>query len=166
MKKILVVSICLLILLTAGCTGSKKSDFTPESPEGVVEAYYTALQNGKPAEAYEYLKAPWVIGKEDFVREKSSSGVSFKEFSVGKGEISGSTATVPVKFKTGVSSMPELTLTITLEKGDAWKITSLGMGNASPTAPHSAVGSSDNSGGYDPSLVNPNGPGGLVPANK
>ena len=135
MKKILVLCFGLLILLSAGCGGSKK--VSGSSPEAVAQAYYDALKNGKYEEAYEYRKFNPPKTKDQFVKERQSSGMVFKEFSIGKATIKGDTATVPVKFKTGSPNMPELSISITLVNDKGWKITSTmggggGMGSGMP----------------------------------
>jgi hypothetical protein len=125
-KRILVICLGLLFLLAAGCD-SKKESVSTNSPEGVVKGYYDALKGGKPDVAYGYLKAPWSKTKEVFVQEKKSGGMMFKDFTVQKAQIKGTTGTVPVIFKTGVATMPEMTMNVQVEKGKTWVITSLGM---------------------------------------
>ncbi len=171
MRKVLVLLLGILVLLTAGCGGSK-STFAPDSPEGVAQAYYQALQDGKPDVAYGYLK-DWSLSKEDYVKEKKSNGMMFKSFTVQKGEVVGKAANVPVKFETGVSSMPEINMMITLEKDqNDWKITSLGMEGMSghgAEGPASGMPPAGGMGGVDGTVYgspNPHGPGGSIPLDQ
>lgn len=131
-KKILVLCLGLLFLLTAGCGSGKKVDAS--TPEGVTQAYYQALKDGKFEQAYEYRKFSPPKTKEQFVQERKGSPMPFKEFTIGKAIVTGDQATVPVKFKTGNATMQELTINITLEKDNGWKITSTmsGGGTGNP----------------------------------
>ncbi|MBU7006201.1 hypothetical protein [Phosphitispora fastidiosa] len=183
MRKILVLCLGMLVLLAAGCGGNKNA-FSPDSPEGVAQAYYQALQDGKPDAAYGYLK-DWSMSKEEYVNEKKSNGMMFKSFAVQKGEVVGKAANVPVKFETGITSMPEINMMITMEKDENnWKITSLGMegvdshgaeGSASGMPP---AGGMPPTGGMPPAggmggvngavygSPNPHSPGGSIPLDQ
>jgi len=173
-KRILALCVALLFLLAAGC-GSKSKTYSKDSPEGVVQAYYQALKDRKYEEAYGYLKAPWPVSKEEYVKGRKSSGMTFKAFTVGKAQVQGDSATVPVQFKTGVSSMPEVTLNINLVKDKSWRISDLGMGGKSghgsgtPPAGMSPAGGMPPAGGMGgtvPGSANPHGPGGSIPLDK
>lgn len=178
MKKILVLCVGLMFLLALGCGGGSKT-YSGDSPESAVSSYYQALKDKKPDMAYQFLKNPQK-SKDQFVQEKKSGGMSFKEFTVGKAEIKGNTAVVPVKFKTGFAAMPELTMDISVEKGKIWQITDLGMGgkaghNAAPPAgmppagspPAGSIPQAGGSGsGVAPGSPNPHAPGGSVPLNQ
>jgi len=161
LKKLSVFCIGILILFVVGCGGSK-STYSAESPEGVVQAYYKALKDGKPDEAYQYRKFEPSKTKEQFVSEREGAGMTFKDFTVGKGTLTGTTAMVPVTFKTGNSSMPEFTMNIQLVKEQNWLISGTGMGGQAGTA----HGSSETQTMPPASGGNPHGEGGSVPLNK
>ena len=174
MRRILLLCLGILVLLAAGCGGDKNA-FSPDSPEGVAQAYYQALQDGKPDMAYGYLK-DWSKSKEEYVEEKKSNGMMFKNFTVQKGEVVGKAANVPVKFETGISSMPEINMMITMEKDqNDWKITSLGMGGTDGHGAEGSVSGMPPVGGMPPAggaggvggtvygSSNPHGPGGSIP---
>ena len=130
MKRVLALCFGILFLLTAGCGGSKSNSAT--TPEAVAKAYYQALKDGKPDVAYNYRKFSAPKTKEQFVQERKGGGMTFKEFTIGKAEIKGNKATVPVTFKTGSTAMPELTISTQLENDKGWKITSTAGGGGAP----------------------------------
>lgn len=169
MRKLLVIGIGLLFFLTTGCGGGKTEKYSDTSPEGVVQAYYDALLDGKPDVAYGFLKAPWPKSKDEFVAEKKTGGMSFKEYTVGTAQMAGNKATVPVVFKTGISSMPEVTMNLGLELGKAWEIADFGMGSVAGHVYDDSSGGqavdtgSGGMGGAVPGSPNPHGPGGSVP---
>lgn len=128
MKKLVVLCIGLLFLLSAGCGGSKTETASADSPEAAAKAYYQALKDGKPDVAYGYRKFDPPKTKEQFVAEKKSNSMQFKDVTVGKAEINGNKATVEVKLKTGNASMPEIPINVSLEKDKSWQIVATGMG--------------------------------------
>ena len=131
MKKILVLCFGLMLMLTAGCGGSKK--VSADTPEAVAQGYYQALKEGKFEQAYEYRSFSTPKTKEQFVQERKSSPMLFKDFAIGKATVTGNQATVPVKFTTDNATMKELTINIQLAKDDGWKITST-MSSGGPSA--------------------------------
>lgn len=171
MKKLAIICIGILVMLLLGCGGSSKSTYSANSPEGAAQAYYQALGDGKPDIAYQYRKFDPPKTKEQFVSERKSAGMTFKEFSVGKGQITGTMAVVPVTFETGNSSMPEFTMNIKLVKEQNWLILDLGMGGQTGAAPTDSttktMPSTDSTTSTMPpaSGVNPHGAGGSVPLN-
>jgi len=172
MKKVLALCFIAVLIFTAGCTGSKKT--SSGAPEAVVKGYYDALKNKKYETAYEYCKFSSPTTKAEFVQERKQAGMNFKEFTVGKATITGTKAAVPVTFKTGISTMPELTVTKNLEKGKDWKIiyATSGMGGStggsvySPMGGSSGMGGMGGMGGTAPGTANPHGAGGSVPLNQ
>ena len=160
MKKLSVFCVGILLLFVVGCGGGSKSTYSANSPEGTVQAYHQALSDGKPDVAYQYRKFDQPKTKEQWISERKSAGMTFKDFTVGKAKITGTTAEVPVTFKTGNSSMPELTMNIQLVKEKTWLISSIGVGGQTGAAT-SGTGSMPPASG-----VNPHGAGGSVPLNK
>lgn len=173
MKKIIALCIGLLFLLTAGCGGGG-AKVSANTPEAAVKGYFENLEKGKPDLAYQYRKFDPPKSKDDFVKEQTGRSMSFKDFTVGKAEVKDKTATVPVKFKTGVAAMPELTMNVVLEKGENWQIISLGMGGGAPSGASDGSGTGEapagmppaGMGGTVPSGENPHAPGGSVPLDK
>lgn len=164
MKKLAFLLTGLLILFVTGCGGGTKAKttFSPTSPEGVTQAYYQALKDGKADAAYQYRKFDPPKTKEQFVQERQSAGMTFKDFSIGKGQIQGTLAVVPVTFKTGDSAMPEFTMSIQLVKEQSWLIANTGVG----TQTEAATGGSETGTAPPADGANPHGTGGSIPLNK
>lgn len=160
MKKLAVFCVGILLLFVVGCSGGSKSTYSANSPEGTAQAYYQALSDGKPDVAYQYRKFNQPKTKEQFVSERKSTGMKFKDFTVGKAQITGTTAVVPVTFKTGNSSMPEFTMNIQLVKEKTWLISNMGVGG------QTGAGTSGTNTMPPASGVNPHGAGGSIPLNK
>ncbi|PKM82879.1 MAG: hypothetical protein CVU89_01720 [Firmicutes bacterium HGW-Firmicutes-14] len=168
MRKVLLLFIGVMIIFAAGCGGSKTQSYSADSPEGTVQAYYQALENGKPGDAYEYRKFDPPKSKDEFVKEQR---MPFEDFTIaGKAEIQGNTATVPVKFKTGVSTMPEITMDVALQKDKKWQITGFNvgggtMGGSGDGAPSDMPpsGMPPTGGTADGQTANPHAPGGSIP---
>lgn len=162
MKRLAVFCIGIFLLFVVGCGGGSKNTYSANSPEGAAQAYYQALKDGKPDVAYQYRKFDPPKTKEQFVNERKSAGMTFKDFTIGKAQIAGTTATVPVTFKTGNSSMPEFTMNLQLVKEKSWLISNLGVGGQTGGAPSGSATKS-----LPPaSGTNPHGAGGSVPLNQ
>ena len=160
MKRIVAIFLSLMFLFAVGCGGSSKTK-SADTPEGATQAYYQALKDNKPEVAYGYRKFTPPKIKDDFVKERKSAGMTFKDFTVEKGKITGNTAVVPVKFKTGFAGMPEFTMNVQLVKDKSWQISDTGLsgqtgqGNGASSPSGSSAGkmppSGSSSGGMPPS---------------
>ncbi|ADG83492.1 DUF4878 domain-containing protein [Thermincola potens] len=169
MKKVTALLLGLVLLFAAGCSGSKVTA-TPDSAEGVLKAYVQALQNKEYEQAYSYLKTS--KSKEQYVQEKKSGSMKFKDFEVKDVKTEGDKGTGSVVFKTGNAQMPEVTLYAELVKeGNKWFISNLGMGGSMggmgapagmPTGgmPPATGGTG---GAASSGTANPHGPGGSIP---
>lgn len=174
LKKIAIFCIGMLLMVALGCGGSRDTvKYPANTPEGVAQAYYQALKDGKPDLAYQYKKFNSPKTKEQFVTERKNAGMTFQEFTVGKSTITGTTATVPVTFKTGNSAMPELTMNVQLVKDKNWLISDTGLGGqaghgtSSPPSGMPPAGSAPPAGSMPPATgANPHGAGGSIPLNQ
>ncbi len=177
MKKIMALLLGLVLVFgVVGC-GNSGGSASADSPEGVLKAYYQALQDKKYEEAYGYLKTTKT--KDEYVQEKKSNTMNFKEFTVQDVKATGDTATGTVVFKTGNAQMPEIPLEAQMVKENGkWLVSQVGMGGSEGgaggapagmggTAPAGMGGSgaapSGMGGSVAPGTPNPHGAGGSIP---